>query len=370
MIKIITENTVHRNEKRVKLIFDYTQELIKKIRQIHDCRWSKTMKCWHIPYREDYMNFLNKQFDGQIKFIEKQEIKKQVSKTRKNIPDKIELKQEVKDSINEFYKYLKRQRYADNTIKTYISMMNRFFEFIKKEPDKICNDDIKLYNDDFILKNNFSATYQNQFINALKKYYEKIENKNLQVEELERPRKARRLPKVISKENVKKLLDSVKNIKHKTILSLIYSAGLRRSEVLNLKINDIDSNRMIITIRDAKGKKDRIVGLSKNILSLLKIYYKMYKPKEYLFEGQNRSKYSGASIGKIFNNAKNNANINIEGGVHILRHCYATHLHEAGYDIRLIQELLGHKSSKTTEIYTHVSTKSIKNVKSPFDDLE
>ena len=169
---------------------------------------------------------------------------------------------------------------------------------------------------------------------------------------------------------MKKLLDSVKNIKHKTILSLIYSAGLRRSEVLNLKINDIDSNRMIITIRDAKGKKDRIVGLSKNILSLLKIYYKMYKPKEYLFEGQNRSKYSGASIGKIFNNAKNNANINIEGGVHILRHCYATHLHEAGYDIRLIQELLGHKSSKTTEIYTHVSTKSIKNVKSPFDDLE
>lgn len=140
--------------------------------------------------------------------------------------------------------------------------------------------------------------------------------------------------------------------------------------MLNLKIEDIDSKRMIIIIRDAKGKKDRIVGLSKNILSLLKYYFKMYKPKEYLFEGQNRSKYSGASIGKIFSNAKNNAGINIEGGVHILRHCYATHLHEAGYDIRLIQELLGHKSSKTTEIYTHVSTKSIKNVKSPFDDLE
>lgn len=372
MKTIITEPAIHRNEKRIKLIFKYIQgsELDKKVRTLAGRRWSKTMRCWHIPYRENYMNYLEKYFEGKVKIINnKHREENKIKKKKKEKPEQVELKQEVKDSINEFYKYLKRNRFAENTKKTYVSMIIKFFEFIPKLPGNIDMKDIKDYNDKFILKNNLSTTYQNQFINALKKYYEKIQNKNLKIEEIERPRRSKPLPKVISKQSVKKLLDSTKNIKHKAILSLIYSAGLRRSEVLNLKVRDIDSKRMIITIRNSKGKKDRIVGLSENILSLLKIYYKIHNPKEYLFEGQNKGRYSSTSINKIFSRSKVKAGIKLKGGVHLLRHSCATHLHESGYDIRIIQELLGHKSSRTTEIYTHVSTKSIKNVKSPFDDL-
>ena len=214
------------------------------------------------------------------------------------------------------------------------------------------------------------SAYQNQLINAIKLFYEKVYNKKLIIENIERPIRARPLPKVLSQEDIKKIIDSISNLKHKTIISLIYSVGLRRSEAINTKITDIDSKRMTITINNSKGNKDRIVGLSEKILQMLIKYYKKGKLKEYLFEGQNGGKYSAISIQKIFKKAKNKSGINIKDGVHLLRHSFATHLHESGIDIRTIQEILGHKSTKTTEIYTHVSTKSIKNVKSPFDDLE
>ena len=284
---------------------------------------------------------------------------------------KKEFKPEITKEIVEFERYLKGNRYSASTIETYTSMVTKFFKHTKnKSPSEISLEDIIRYNHDFIIRKGLSASYQNQFINAIKKFYEKVHNKNLRLEEIERPRRSKHLPKVLSKEDVMALLNTVKNIKHKALLSLIYSAGLRRSELLNVKITDIDSKRMIINIRNAKGNKDRIVGLSKRILVLLQEYYRTYKPKEYLFEGQQGNSYSAESIGKVFRRAKAKAGIKTEGGVHILRHSFATHLHESGYDIRLIQEILGHKSSKTTEIYTHVSTKSIRNVKSPFDDID
>ena len=191
----------------------------------------------------------------------------------------------------------------------------------------------------------------------------------MELNKLERPRKGSFLPTVLSKEEVSLIIGSIKNIKHRTIISLIYSAGLRRSELTNLKLSDINSTRMLISIRQSKGAKDRVVGLSKKILTLLREYYQFYKPEHYLFEGQKGGRYSGTSINLIFQRAKKNAGITTSGGVHILRHSFATHLHESGYDIRIIQELLGHKSSKTTEIYTHISTRSIKKVISPFDDI-
>ena len=285
--------------------------------------------------------------------------------------DKDCLKQEVKESINEFYRYLRSQRYSHQTIKTYTSSVIKFFiYFNEKVPWEITQKDIIDFNNNYILRNSLSFSYQNQLINALKKYYEKVHNRHIKINEIERPRRRHPLPKVLSKEEVIKLLSTITNIKHRAIISLIYSAGLRRSELINLGVKDIDSDRMIIIIRNAKGGKDRIVGLSEKILSLLQKYYKQYKPKSYLFEGQNGGKYSSTSINNIFKRAKTRAGIKLKGGVHLLRHSFATHLHESGCDIRLIQELLGHKSSRTTEIYTHISTKSIKNVKSPFDDLE
>jgi len=221
----------------------------------------------------------------------------------------------------------------------------------------------------FVIGKGYSFSYQNQMINAVKLFYLKMLGIKMELQDLERPKKGKHLPRVLSKQEVSKLLGSVKNIKHKTILSLIYSAGLRRSELINLRLNDIDSKRMLIHIKNSKGAKDRVVGLSEKILNLLREYYKLYKPKNYLFEGQKGGKYSGTSINLIFKRARRNAGIKVDGGVHILRHSFATHLHESGYDIRIIQELLGHRSSKTTEIYTHISTRSIQNVTSPFDEI-
>lgn len=176
---------------------------------------------------------------------------------------------------------------------------------------------------------------------------------------------------MLSKEEVKAILNAHKNIKHRMMLSLIYSCGLRRSELLNLKPNDIDSKRNLIMIKQSKGRKDRIVQLSEKILAMLRLYYQLERPKVWLFEGQQPGvQYSEKSLESVLKQALAKAKIKKPVSLHWLRHSYATHLLEAGTDLRFIQELLGHSSSKTTEIYTHVSTKSIQNIKSPFDDLE
>jgi len=278
--------------------------------------------------------------------------------------------EDKKHYIIHFRDWMRQRRYADQTIKTYTSMLEVFLDYF---PEKDIKDirirDIEEFNYYYVIGKGLSASYQNQMINSIKLFYMKMLGINFALKELERPRKGNYLPKVLSKEEVSTVLGSIKNIKHKAILSLIYSAGLRRNELVNLQIDDIDSKRMLIRINNSKGAKDRIVGLSKNVLILLRGYYQLYKPKHYLFEGQKGGRYSGTSINLIFQRARQRSGVTTEGGVHMLRHSYATHLHESGYDIRIIQELLGHKSSKTTEIYTHISTRTIQKVISPFDDI-
>ncbi|MES2544447.1 MAG: tyrosine-type recombinase/integrase [Bacteroidota bacterium] len=227
-----------------------------------------------------------------------------------------------------------------------------------------------VYNNEYILKNNLSPSYQNQIVNAIKLFFQTIWDTKMLVDKIHRPKRAKVLPNVLSKEEVKLILEAHNNVKHKTMLSLIYSCGLRRGELINLKITDIDSNRNIVIIRQAKGKKDRIAPLSQKILALLRIYYPIYKPKKWLFEGQNgNEQYSDKSLQSVLKQALVKAKITKPVSLHWLRHSYATHLLESGTDLRYIQELLGHNSSKTTEIYTHVSTKSLQQIKSPFDDL-
>ena len=184
---------------------------------------------------------------------------------------------------------------------------------------------------------------------------------------IERPRKKQKLPKVLSKEEVKTLIHSTNNIKHRCIVSLLYSAGLRRSELINLKLEDIDSKRMLIHIRDAKRGKDRYTLLSKNTLHDLRQYYKAWKPKSYLFEGPKCKPYTGSSVEKIVKRAALKASILKKVTPHMLRHSFATHLLESGTDLRHIQTLLGHDSSKTTEIYTHVAVSSFNSIKNPLD---
>jgi Site-specific recombinase XerD len=214
-----------------------------------------------------------------------------------------------------------------------------------------------------------SASEQNQKINSIKFFYEKVLNRPKEVYEIPRPKKPFQLPGVFSENEVRRILDAEENLKHKCILCLAYAGGLRVSEIINLKISDIDSDRMIIHIKNSKGKKDRIVMLSQKLLIILREYYKSYKPKAYLFEGMNGGKYSARSIQSLLKTIKKRAGVTKRGSVHTLRHSFATHLFEGGTDILSIKKLLGHNSLRTTMIYTHISKEHINKIQSPLDKL-
>ncbi len=276
----------------------------------------------------------------------------------------------MEDILRKYKDLLIQKRYSQNTQDIYYSYFKDFcFYFRKEELENITTAQINLYITYLIKSKNISISQQNQRINAIKFYYEKVLGREKQYYELHRPKKEHKLPKVLSKNEVKRIFDVTINLKHKCILMLIYSAGLRRSELLNLTLTNIDSKRMVITINGAKGKKDRISLLSDNLLQLLRQYYKEYRPKKYLFEGQNGGKYSPTSVANILKKAAQKAGIRKNVTPHMLRHSFATHLLEQGTDLRYIQELLGHENSKTTEIYTHVSKKAIDKIINPIDDL-
>ena len=303
------------------------------------------MNCWHLPDTPEN----RKRFK-----IEQQEYLIQIT-----------LK------VDTFRKWLMSKRYSSNTIKTYSDAISVFLNFYKnKEIQDITNQDIVDFNNHYILSKNLSSSYQNQMVNSIKLFYREIENRHLDLNLVHRPKREKPLPNVLSKEEVKDLLEVHNNLKHKVMLSLIYSCGLRCGELLSLEPHHIDSKRNIVVIKNAKGKKDRIVPLSLRILELLRDYFKMYKPEKFLFEGQIKGQpYDSRSLQLVLKQAVKKAGIAKPVTLHWLRHSYATHLLESGTDLRYIQELLGHSSSKTTEIYTHVSTKNLQQIRSPFDDL-
>lgn len=338
----------HYGEKRIAIYFESSPELNGRIKKLAGVKWSQTLKVWHVPdtlaYRQQF------QLEGpKIKTLSDDQLKR----------------------IAAFKQWLQSKRYSESTIKTYSEALKTFLQFFSEKPlEQIDNQDIVHFNNAYILKNKLSAAYQNQVVNAIKLFFKTIAHKAIDVSLVHRPRREHTLPNVLSKVEVKMILEALTNIKHKSMLSLIYSCGLRRSELLNLRPIDIDSKRKLVIIRQAKGKKDRMVPLSDKILIMLRDYFKIYKPEKWLFEGQHSgTPYSEKSLESVLKQALTKAKINKPVTLHWLRHSYATHLLEAGTDLRYIQELLGHKSSKTTEIYTHVSTKSLQNIKSPFDDL-
>jgi len=207
-------------------------------------------------------------------------------------------------------------------------------------------------------------------MNAIKFYFEQVlHREKFFFEEIPRPKKMSSLPKILSKNDIVKIFSKVDNPKHLLMLKLCYGMGLRVSEIVNLKISDIDSRRMLVHIENAKGKKDRYVTLPSSILDDLRNYYRVYRPKIYLFEGQYGGHYAIRSVQTVFKNAMLKANINKSVGIHGLRHSYATHLLECGTDMFFIQKLLGHSNIKTTEIYAKVSNRQLGNIKSPLDDL-
>lgn len=220
-----------------------------------------------------------------------------------------------------------------------------------------------------------SSSYQNQAINAIKFYFEKVKGGEKKYYHVDRPIREKKLPEVLSEEEVTAILKSTSNLKHRAIFMTIYSAGLRLGELIQLKIKDIDSNRMQIRIEGAKGKKDRYTLLSPKTLYILRSYIKEDKPHYFLFEGFGSSKekpveYGRRSVQNILKSSVERAGIKKKVTVHTLRHSFATHLLEQGTDLRYIQDLLGHESPKTTQIYTHITTRGFDKIKSPLDKLE
>ena len=261
--------------------------------------------------------------------------------------------------------------YSQKTRKAYLHHIGRYTRYFTKDPKELDREHIKDYILHLIDKEKVSRSYHNQAVSAIKFLYDRVLNMPMAVSGLPRPRKEKKLPVVLSSEEVKRIFESVDNIRHKAILMLIYSAGLRVSEVVKLKVEDVDAERNLIYVKGAKGRKDRYTLLSDKALKTLNLYLKAYQPEKWLFTGAKKTRHlSTRSAQRIFDNAVKNTDIKKDVSIHNLRHSFATHLLESGVDIRYIQELLGHQSTKTTEIYTHVSTKNIGKIRSPLDDLE
>ncbi|MFA9188183.1 site-specific integrase [Flavobacterium sp. FBOR7N2.3] len=338
----------HKGENRIAVYFEKNADLIARIKKIDGARWSQQKMAWHIPDTEE----------NRVRF--------KITPLSDTIPSEEAILQ-----IEKFKQWMRSKRYSESTIITYSEALKSFLIFYRKKAvAEITNEDVIIYNNEYILKNNLSASYQNQIVNAIKLFFQTIRETKMLVDKIHRPKRAKVLPNVLSKEEIKLILNAHSNIKHKMMLSLIYSCGLRCGELLALEPVHIDSKRNLILLKNSKGKKDRIAPLSPKILEMLREYYKIHKPTTYLFEGQIKGQpYDARSLQLILKQALQKTEITKPATLHWLRHSFATHLLESGTDLRYIQEILGHSSSKTTEIYTHVSTKSIQQIKSPFDDL-
>ena len=248
-------------------------------------------------------------------------------------------------------------------------LMIFFKHFYNKPINDIDEKDIIRFNHEQLFNSNYSYNAQNQMISAIKLFFKKYNKMSINPEMIERPIRHKYLSIILSTDEVENIINATRNLKHKVLLSIIYSAGLRIGEALSLELNNIDSARMLIRISQAKGNKDRYVPLSKKLIFYLREYFKIYRPHLFLFEGRFGGKYTQSSSRMVLKRAQQIAGINKRVTLHILRHSYATHLLEGGTDIRFIQELLGHNSPKTTMIYTHVATKDLLEIESPLDKI-
>lgn len=347
----------HKGVHRILIYFKYNESLKNIIKLKLNAFWSYSLKCWYMDLNQENINKIHNELSGNYKIID-------------NIQKKRDYSQKEKDFLNGFYKYLKGKRYSNSTVNTYVFFIADLVSFYKeKTPNKYTNRDIEVYIENIFIRRNYSISTQRQFISAVKQLA--IYNPTCRINNLKliRPKKSRKLPTILSKEEVLRLLKNIGNIKHKTIVALLYSSGLRISELLNLKINQLDFDRKQLLIKDAKGRKDRYVILAENMIPLLFNYHTNYKPKLYLFEGNNNQKYSASSVRKLLKRASDKALIGKDITPHTLRHSFATHLLENGISLRHIQELLGHSKPETTMIYTKVTQKDLLEIKSPLDKI-
>lgn len=371
---ITLKHLLIEGEKQIGLQFYPNKVIHKLIKTLPTPKWSDEFGMVYLPNTQANLDLIYELFRG-IAWVNGASFYTKKSKAKGFNPVSVNCFRErrlldtYRKCPESYLRKLELKHYALNTAKTYIQLFEKFINhFCQIEILQIDEKMIRDYLQTLILQGK-SDSFINQMINSIKFYYEVVEEMPNRFYSIERPRKKETLPKVISLEEVQSIINHTNNIKHKCIVSLLYSAGLRRGELLNLKLEDIDSKRMVINIIDGKGGKDRLTVLSESVLLDLRKYFIEWKPKTYLFEGKPNEKYSPSSVLRIVHSASKKAGILKKVSPHMLRHSFATHLLENGTDLRYIQSLLGHSSPKTTEIYTQVAINNIQTIKSPIELL-
>jgi site-specific recombinase XerD len=365
-------------EKPDHLLLHLPQSLLAEhlltVKNIHGRRWDAARKRWELPYTKVTLRFLERYLSGITVFHfvptnDRPEALPNTTLPPRSAPKTAEPAR-YEAAVTALEEVLLLKRYSWRTIKAY---KNCFRQFIRHyddiKPSKITRPQINTFIAHLIKTKNISESHQNQILSAIKMFYAEVVGQEEKVRDILRPKKAQKLPHVLTEEEVSRLLRATENLKHRCILMLIYSGGLRLGEVTNLQKSDLNPTQNRLFIRDAKGKKDRYTILSSRAWQFLSEYIEIYNPLQWLFEGSDGGKYSDRSVQEIFYKAKQKSHINEFSTVHTLRHSFATHLLEKGVDLRYIQELLGHASSQTTEIYTQITKKGWEKIKSPLDDL-
>jgi len=348
--------------RRIKFHIPYQKAAWRKsVKEMNGSFYHSNQKLWSVVNTSDAMNNLQAVFGKDIEIKDEQIVKKRPY---------VELNETEKDIIASVESKIILKAYSKHTQRLYQSeLINYMTHHRGKDIPNLTKPEIEAYVLHCIKTQHVSESRQNGMINAIKFYYEHVLGRDRTCYDIQRPKKSKTLPNVLSTEEIKSLLKSIDNLKHKAIIMTIYSAGLRRSELINLRIEDIRSSDGYIFIKGAKGKKDRKTILSKKLLITLRQYYKKYMPSYWLFEGADGGQYSVTSMRNIFRKAVKKSNINAWATLHTLRHSCATHLLQKGINLRIIQTMLGHSSAKTTQIYTHVLNINNKEFQSPLDDL-
>ncbi|MEN8703178.1 MAG: site-specific integrase [Polaribacter sp.] len=358
--KVILSYKTHRKELKILIRFDYNQTLIDQLKSTANTYWSKSLNCWYIAESTENLNTLVQFFKGIAELDTSRLTKKDVFIRN--------LSAEEKKLLNGFYLYMKGKRYSESTLKTYTFFIADFVNFhTKKAWEELNNRDVELFIEKVFLERNYSVSSQRQFISALKVFITYYPSTKINDLVLARPKKSNRLPSVLSQEEVLRIISVTTNLKHRAIIALLYSCGLRISELINLKLADFHLERKQLIVKSGKGRKDRYVSLADSFLPLLKNYYFSYEPKTYFVEGLQGKQYTASSVRAFLKKSCKKAAIHRSVTPHTLRHSYATHLLENGVDIRYIQSLLGHSRPETTMIYTHVKRKDLMQIQNPLD---
>ena len=378
--KIILAIDYHRRNEVILIKFPFDRELMEMVKKMGGF-WSASKKTWYINNTDDNLKNIYSTFND-IVLIDDTALKNQ-----RNNPighhaatnfKKKHLKVDPKDlskidikNIHKYVKYLRGKALSENTVRIYYSHILDFLKYLEGKPvEEVDNRDVELFIEDVCIPRLYAISTHRQVIGAIKHFKNLFNQCKINGTELILPVKSRYLPTVLSKEEIIELLRNTKNLKHRAILALIYSSGLRIGELINLELKDIDINRFQVFIRKGKGRKDRYVMMAKSLIPIINNYVITYKPQKYFAESTDPgTKYSAGSVRNVLKRSCKAAGISKKVTPHTLRHSYATHLLENGVDLRYIQELLGHSKPETTMIYTHVATKDLLDIESPLDKI-